>query len=172
MNNTTDYEWLTEMGLCHRCRKEKTATNKKYCYDCLEKIRKENSDRYNPEYARSYKKRRREIYEDKKDKGICVRCTKPATHGLYCYEHYIKERRRSMERAKNEKEERNERGLIPEERKRNGLCLWCGENAVNGTNACDRHMLIFQEAGRKSKKNEQEVKGIWKIKKSKNLGSI
>lgn len=152
--------------------KKKQLQIKKYCYDCLEKIRKENSDRYNPEYARSYKKRRREIYADKKDKGICVRCTKPATHGLYCYEHYIKERRRSMERAKNEKEERNERGLIPEERKRNGLCLWCGENAVNGTNACDRHMLIFQEAGRKSKKNEQEMKGIWKIKKSKNLGSI
>ena len=126
----TDYEWLTEMGLCHKCRREKAAPNRKFCFDCLEKIREENDKRYNAEYAKEYQKRRREIYHEKKENGICVRCIKPATHGMYCYECYIKQRRRRQERTARAKNERHERGLIPDERKANGLCLWCGENAV------------------------------------------
>lgn len=62
----TDYEWLTKMGLCHKCRKNKVAPNRKFCFDCLDKIREENSKRYNPEYAKEYQKRRREIYQQKK----------------------------------------------------------------------------------------------------------
>lgn len=148
----TDYEWLTEMGLCHRCRKEKAATGRKFCFECLDKIQEENAKRYNPEYAKKYQKRRREIYAEKKEKGICVRCNKPATHGLYCYEHYLKEHKRSIKCANTAKEERHKRGLIPEKRKTNGLCLWCGEKAVNGTNACTRHALIFFRGGAEIKR--------------------
>lgn len=165
----TDYEWLTEMGLCHRCRKEKTAPNKKFCFDCLDKIREENRRRYDKQKAKRYQKRRREIYREKKDNGICVRCNKHATNGMYCYEHYLKEHRKSIKRASIAKAERNARGNIQKKRKENGLCLWCGEKAVNGTNACARHKLIFSNAGRKSK-NDKVVSGIWKMKKSKNLG--
>lgn len=150
----TDYEWLTEMGLCHKCRKEKTAPNKKFCFDCLDKIRLENNKRYNPEYARNYQKRRREIYKEKKEKGICIRCTNLATNGIYCYEHYIKERRRRMERTNTEKNKRHERGLIPEKRKENGLCIWCGEKADGKTNACERHRIIFSLAGQKRKEKK------------------
>lgn len=64
----TDYEWLTEMGLCHRCRKNKAAPNRKFCFDCLDKIREENVKRYNSEWAKDYQKRRREIYQEKKKK--------------------------------------------------------------------------------------------------------
>lgn len=38
----TDYEWLTEMGICHKCRKKRVAPGKKYCFDCLELIREDN----------------------------------------------------------------------------------------------------------------------------------
>lgn len=158
----TDYEWLTEMGLCHRCRKEKAAPDKKYCFDCLDKIREENRKRYDKEKAKNYQKRRREIYREKKSNGICVRCNKQATHGMYCYEHYLKEHRKSAKRANTEKEKRHEKGLIPEKRKTNGLCLWCGENAVNGKNVCERHMLIFSEAGKKSKENDKVVNELWR----------
>lgn len=168
----TDYEWLTEMNLCHRCRKEKAAPDRKFCFECLDKIREENRKHYDKQKAKDYQKRRREIYREKKDNGICIRCNKQATHGMYCYEHYLKEHRKSIKRANDAKQERHEKGLIPEERKANGLCLWCGEKAVNGKNACARHMLIFSNAGRKSKENEEVVSGIWKMKKSKNLGCI
>lgn len=165
----TDYEWLTEMCLCHRCRKEKVAPDKKFCFSCLDKIREENRKRYDKQKAKDYQKRRREIYREKKANGICIRCNKLATHGMYCYEHYLKEHRKSIKRANNAKEERHERGLIPEKRKEKGLCLWCGEKAVKGKNACERHVILFSEAGRKAKENEKVVNELWRLKKSKNL---
>ena len=42
----TDNEWLAEMGLCHKCRKNRAAPDRKYCFDCLDKIREENARRY------------------------------------------------------------------------------------------------------------------------------
>lgn len=113
----TDYEWPTEMGIYHRCRKEKPAPGRKFCFGCLGRI--------------------------------CVRCSKEATHGMYCYEHYIKGHRRSRERAENAKARRHDRGLVTIERKNNGLCLWCGETAMNGTNVCKRHSKIFLMQERK-----------------------
>lgn len=123
----TDYEWLTKMGLCHKCRREKSVHNKKYCFSCLDKIREYNAKHYDSEKAKSYQVRRREIYREKKENGICVRCTKKATHGLYCYEHSIYAKRRSREIAESRKRERHKRGLIQEIRLENGLCYICGE---------------------------------------------
>ncbi len=168
----TDYEWLTEMGLCHKCRKNKVAPNRKFCFDCLDKIHEDNARRYDSEKAKEYQSKRRKIYQEKKEKGICVRCNKKATHGMYCYEHYIKAHRRNIERAKNAKAARHGRGLIPVERKNNGLCLWCGEKAINGTNVCERHNRIFSDAGKKSAENDRAVNEIWKLKRSKNLNCI
>ena len=48
--------------------------------------------------------------------------------------------------------------IYEKKRKDNGLCLWCGEKAVNVTNACARHILIFSNAGRKSKENAKAVR--------------
>ena len=160
------------MKLCHRCRKERQAPGRKFCFDCLDKIHEENVKKYDPEQAKKYQERRRELYRQKKEKGICIRCKKKATHGMYCYEHYIKAHRRSSERAENAKIERHERGLIPEERKIYGLCLWCGEQAMEGTNVCERHSKIFSDAGRKAVKQDKVVDALWKLKKAglKNLG--
>lgn len=161
----SDYEWLTKMGLCHRCRKEKVAPGKKYCFDCLDKQREENRMRYNPKQAREYQARRKEIYQQKKVNGICVRCSKKATHGLYCYEHAIATRRRSAERADIRKAYRRERGLIPRERKEQGLCLWCGEKAVSRLQCCERHRQIFSEAGKRGKETwAKEIDAFWRKK--------
>ena len=166
----TDYEWLTEMGLCHKCRKSRVAPNRKFCFECLGRIREENAKRYDPEKSKEYQLRRRKIYREKKRKGICTRCNKKATHGMYCYEHYVKQKRRSAERTARAKAERHERGLIPDERKTNGL--WCGEKAINGMNCCEKHRKIFTEAGRKAKEKNEVMVGIWKLKKSKSSGRI
>lgn len=170
----TDYEWLTEMGLCHKCRKNKVAPNRKFCFECLEKIREENAKRYDSVKAKEYQTRRRELYQEKKEKRICVRCNQKATHGIYCYEHSIKQKRRRAERTAQAKRERHERGLIPDERKANGLCLWCGEKAIIGMNCCENHRNIFVKAGRKASKKDEVVKGLWKLKKEKwkSLGLI
>lgn len=126
MSVLTDYEWLTEMNLCHKCRKNKAAPNRKYCFDCLEKIREENMKRYDSEKAKEYQARRREIYRQKKENGICVRCNKKATHGMYCFECSIKVKRHNAKTAELRRINRHERGLIPEMRVKNGLCIRCG----------------------------------------------
>lgn len=143
----SDYEWLTMMGLCHKCRKEKTAPGKKYCFDCLEKIREVNARRYDPVKAKEYQQRRREIYQEKKAAGICVRCNKPATHGLYCYECRIKTKKNNTEKAIRRRLKRHERGLIPEIRKNSGQCIWCGAPVVPGLSCCEKHQKIFSDSG-------------------------
>lgn len=147
------YEWLDNFGLCHRCNKAKCAPGKKYCFDCLDKIKAENAARYNPEEAKKYQFRRREIYREKKEKGICVKCSKPATHGLYCYECYIKTKRHNQKTAERRKIERHERGLIPETRKQSGCCIQCGkklETLKNGVycNSCLQEKKAALDFGR------------------------
>lgn len=123
----TDYEWLEGMGLCHRCRKEKVAPKRKYCFDCLDKIQQENALRYDPEYAKAYQKRRKEIYQEKKQKGICIRCNKKATQGMYCIDCFLKAKRNGAKTSARRKAERYSRGNAVENRKVAGMCTRCGE---------------------------------------------
>lgn len=154
----TDYEWLDEMNLCHKCRRNKPAPNRKFCFDCLDETRAYNAKRYNSEKAHEYQKRRREIYQQKKEAGICVRCKKKATHGMHCYEHSIKAKRNSQKMAEKRKKERHARGLIPDYRKNNGLCLFCGEkieqdNIKRGFLVCQRHRDLASENSKKATNN-------------------
>lgn len=123
----TDYEWLTEMGLCHKCRKEKPAPGRKYCFECLDKHRDYRRKNYNKEKERKYNQRKKERRREKIKSGICSICSKKATQGIYCYEHSIYTKRQMIERNEELKRKRHERGLIPEYRKENGLCVRCGE---------------------------------------------
>lgn len=128
-----------------------------YCID----ENHENNPKDRTEYIKQYQKqnrdeinlKHREIYNQKKSNGICVRCSKIATHGLYCYEHFIAAHRRSCDRAAKEKAERHSRGLIPEVRKQKGLCLWCGKKAIQGMLCCEKHQKIFKEVSQKANHN-------------------
>lgn len=62
----TDYEWLTEMNLCHKCRKQKPAPGKKFCFDCLDVIREDDRRRYDPEKAKQYQKKGEKYIEKRK----------------------------------------------------------------------------------------------------------
>lgn len=130
-------EWLDRHSFCHKCGKAKVAPHRKFCFDCLDKIREENAARYDPAKAHEYQKRRRELYAEKKETGICVRCSKEATHGLYCYEHSIQIKRNNAKKAAHRKRERHERGLIPEYRAINNLCVRCGNPLdIDGYKLC------------------------------------
>lgn len=142
----SDYEWLDRMNLCHRCRKERPAPGRKFCFDCLDKIREENARRYDPGKAREYQARRRELYRQKKTAGICVRCSKPATHGIYCYDHLIAAKRHNRETAERRKMQRHERGLIPEKRVAAGLCPRCGAEKPAQQKYCDDCMKQLTDA--------------------------
>ena len=73
----------------------------------------------------------------KKTAGICVRCSKPATHGIYCYDHLIAAKRHNRETAERRKMQRHERGLIPEKRVAAGLCPRCGAEKPAQQKYCD-----------------------------------
>ena len=155
MTSQEKYALLDKLGLCHRCEKAKPIPNRKYCPDCLEKIALDNAKRYDSQKAREYQSRRREIYQQKKEQGICVRCTKKATHGLYCYEHSIGAKRHSAEIASRRKRERHERGLIPDFRRENRLCLYCAkpkeENNTQICNACRKKASEYSAMADKTK---------------------
>lgn len=137
MTSKEIYALLDKLNLCHRCQKSLQLPNRKFCADCIEKIAEYNAKKYDPKKAHEYQARRREIYRQKKEDGICIRCTKPATHGLFCYEHFIQAKRRNRESAERRKRERHERGLIPEYREINNLCLRCGNPIdVNNSKLC------------------------------------
>lgn len=133
MTSAEKYALLDKLGLCHRCEKARPAPWRKFCFDCLERISADNAKRYDPQKAREYQSRRREIYRQKKADGICVRCSKPATHGIYCYECSIRAKKHNQDTAQKRKLERQERGLLPMKRREQGLCLRCGAPAQAGT---------------------------------------
>lgn len=80
---------------------------------------------------------------------------KTATHGLYCYEHSIEAKRHSQKMSEKRKQQRHERGLVPDYRKENKLCLWCGkpieeENIKKGFLVCQYHRELFSEYSKKA----------------------
>lgn len=156
MDNKKRIELLDKHNMCHKCEKAKQLPNRKFCAECLEKITLANIQRYDPVKAHEYQARRRELYQKHKANGICVRCSKIATHGIYCYEHSIEAKRHSQANAKKRKMERHERGLIPEYRKENNLCYYCGkpveDSAHHGRacNACAKQMSENSSKGDKT----------------------
>lgn len=141
-DNVTDYEWLTEMGLCHRCRKEKSAPGRKYCFDCLDIYKDYRRKSYGKEKERKYSKGKSERRRKKIENGICSICSKKATHGIYCYEHFIYTKRKGIKRNEEIKRKRHERGLIPEYRKENGLCVRC-EEELTEEDRCENYKMCF-----------------------------
>lgn len=163
MTSREKYTLLNKLNLCHKCEKARPFPGKKFCAECLEKISAENAKRYDSQKAKEYQSKRREIYQQKKEHGICVRCSKPATHGLYCYECSIKAKRHNAATAERRKLERHERGLIPEHRRQNGLCLRCGEPTETGEYCgdCIVDMCSALDKGReKSPFREMEKKRL------------
>lgn len=129
MTNQEKYKLLDNLNLCHRCKKNEQFPNRKFCPECLEKItlnniKQKGKGSKSPEKIREYQKKRREKHISE---GLCVRCNKPATHGLYCYEDSIYVRRHDIERNQRRKQQRHKRGLIPEYRKEHNLCCFCGQ---------------------------------------------
>lgn len=167
MNNKERLELLDKLNLCHKCEKAPQMHNRKFCPECLEKIAEYNARRYDSKKAHQYQARRREIYRQKKEQGICVRCLKPATHGLHCYEHSIEAKRRSQINASRRKRQRHERGLIPKHRIQNRLCLRCGtsieqDNNTLLCNECRRKCSEWSKMGDKSYQKELN-NAMWKL---------
>lgn len=81
-------------------------------------------------------------YELKKEKGICVKCANKATHGIYCYDCYIKKQQYNQAKRKGV----NAFQLYREQ----GLCSRCGDKIYKGR-LCKKHYDINIENLKKRK---------------------
>ena len=154
--NAVDYAWHKEHGFCTRCRKEKALPGKVLCPACLEYHQLVSFNAYDKQKAHEYQARRREIYHEHKANGICVRCSKPATHGIYCYECSIKQKRKHQAEALKRKFLRYESRSGRQYRRENGLCWFCGAPveapALHGQacNSCAERMSRISQLADKS----------------------
>ena len=79
------------------------------------------------QYQRDYQKRKR---DEAKKLGLCIVCRKkPQTHGMKCYECYIRQKR--YDRKKYD----GRRQLW----KHNGKCYFCGKDVIPGKKVCADH---------------------------------
>ena len=140
----SDYQFFKGIGVCVECGTKPVYPGKVRCPACLEKERK-YFKKYELKHREERKKYMRDRYRKKVEDGICPRCSKKATHGLYCYEHSIQEKRKNRERNERRASENYDKISVREMRKANGLCLWCGEPTDGKSNACQRHKMIFSE---------------------------
>lgn len=155
MTSQEKYALLDKLNLCHKCEKAKQWGGRKFCPECLEKIAEYNANHYNSQKAHDYQTRRKELYQEKKEKGICVRCSKKATHGLYCYECSIKAKKRSQINAQKRKLKRHERGIIPQIRLANGLCVKCGKPLdISGYKVCKKCLERLTEMSKLADKTK------------------
>ena len=138
-----DYEFLDKYKLCHRCQKQRQAPGRVTCLDCLDKASVYNTKHYSREKMRERLPKLAKQYQEKKANGICVKCSKKATHGIYCYECSVKQKRSSIKYWEKEKQKRYERGISKEYRKEHHLCFLCGKIAVQGKLICKEHQEIW-----------------------------
>lgn len=109
-----DRQYFKELGICPRCRKRPTAPGRVHCFECLDAFKGYYYNHRDEKiaYEKKHSYRRKELYKKKKESGICVRCSKPATHGLYCYECSIKVKRKEIRRREKRKRERSDKSEV------------------------------------------------------------
>ena len=119
--------FLDEHHICRWCNKAKAFPGRKFCPECLERIAERNARAYaKPDHLPKFREYQRMLYHRRKDAGLCVRCGRPATHGMYCYEDFIKQKRRAQKQAEKRRLETLERGNVRQYRLENHLCYHCG----------------------------------------------
>ena len=75
--NRENYEWYKAHGICPKCKNAWAAPGRVFCEPCLKQKLTETM-RFGGEYnARKCKERRERL----KEKGLCVRCARPAVEG-------------------------------------------------------------------------------------------
>src|SRR5205807_424632 len=79
--------------------------------------------------------------------GLCCSCSKPATHGVRCEEHWLKQKEQAAARY--------------QRRKSSGLCGMCGKNPKPPDHECCADCRTKQNAARRSDEPKQVFDKPW-----------
>lgn len=131
------YDYLDAHNLCHMCFLHEKFHDKQLCPECLERHAR-NTAKYRQKHddAEGRQKRyalRSDWIQRQKEQGLCIYCKRPATHGNFCYDHYLAHKRVDRKYKQKKLIERVTM-TIPEFRKANRLCLLCGSPIEDGNN--------------------------------------
>lgn len=144
-------KFLLQMGICPVCKRERILGDEKSCPECRAKgaeykaqIREENREEYN-EYMKNYHK---QMYEKRKQQGLCTRCGKPLNDKRYttcgkCRQKNTKLRNVSYTDPRKKRVEQ-------------GLCYWCGKPQKQGYKVCEEHYQMNVEKARMKARNSDE----------------
>lgn len=135
-------EWRKAHGICTCCGKVDAEPGKTLCLACRMDRREYFREYYRKKAetmteeektARSEKKRLQ--YSEKKELGICPRCTRPTyKNHAYCYEHYLSQKR-AHARAYRKKYPYHP----------SGTCRICGGEPAPGHKMCPVHYKEYSE---------------------------
>lgn len=117
------------------------------------------------ENQRKLQKRKR---DESKAKGLCVICrSKKATHGVKCYECYIRQKRYDKAKYNGKRQYWKE----------NGLCFYCGAKTLPGKKVCQKHYdsllknIVKCNASKNTKRAQLEFgKQHWKLREMEKNG--
>lgn len=124
----------------------------KDCFNCLYPdcvLKEYNTDRQrwcnrSEEYRKQQLEKKKEQYDSRKAAGLCVHCGKKATHGVRCYEHYLRNRRYNHEH----------RGTKRDTWQYLRKCYFCGKDVVPGKKTCAEHYRLFAACGKRMSQSE------------------
>ena len=143
----------------------KKEPNKSANLQYSEKSLYRNRSEQNKENQRELQKRKR---VEAKAKGLCPVCrSKKATHGVKCYECYIRQKRH--DKAKYDGRRKHW--------KDNGLCVLCGAETLPGKKVCQKHYnsllknIAVCNASENTKRAQLEFgKQHWKLREMEKNG--
>lgn len=134
-------QWYIDHGICPVCGQRDAWPGGQTCPECREKAILNNIKYRSLERERTYYASRKAKWKERVVSGLCPRCGKSATHGEFCFECYVKMRKRHEK----EKAERAARGNPHKLRVESGLCYWCDSPAMDGKKVCEKHYRDLME---------------------------
>lgn len=138
--------FMLQIGICPVCKKNKILGDERSCPECRAKgaenkaqIRENDRESYN-QYMRIYHK---QIYEKRKQQGLCTKCGKPLNDRKYF----------TCEKCRMKKSKPINANYTDPRIKRveQGLCYWCNQPQKKGYKVCEEHYQMNVEKSRKSR---------------------
>lgn len=128
--------WYKAHGICVSCGQQNAVQGETRCLECKFKYRESNSQYYvkhKEELNRKCRDRGKQLYDERKERGICVRCgkRKAQTGKVRCAVCLAKDRQAHIKKSRAE-------GVLPHSMLGNGeYCYTCGK-PVDGTKLCPK----------------------------------
>lgn len=144
---TLNKHYYKRIGICPYCRRNKLFGEEKSCPECRAKATELSSKRDKIRYNKNHADWSRKVYQERKLKGICVRCGKRKANKGYVRCEYCRIKDEAARQIRDYHLSRYERGL----------CRWCDNPIENGYKVCEYHHQMNIDKARKKAVCENEL---------------